>query len=406
MKIKYILIIIILLFSLFALSGCYDASSVETLAYAIAIGIDKSNNNTIKLTMQFAIPETSDSSSSSQASSSTVLDVDCSTIDEGIGLINSYISKKVNLSHCKAIVISEDLAYDGISEHVFNLVNNVQLRPDCYMIISRCSAYDFLSNAAPTLESVPARYYELILNSSEYTGFTESVYIATFYQKMLSTSIEAVAILGGVNTATTQEAASNSENFGNAYKADETPLRTENSIENMGLAVFSGDKLVGELNSIETLCHMIISNELENATITIPNPNDYTRNISLYINLEKPTKNSVKIVNDYPFIQSDINVSGYVLNLNSSIDLSKEESIEIINEAVSSYLNYYISSYLYKTSKEFKSDVEEFGKHLMANYLTDEDWEKFDWLNNYQNSFFKVNVKSNIISANLFNSFK
>lgn len=406
MKIKYIFIILVLLLSLFCLTGCYDARGIETLAYAVALGIDKAEDNTIRLTLQFAVPTSSDSSSSSsQTSSSTVIYVDCSTIDSGISLINSYLSKKVNLSHCKAIVISETLAYEGISEYIYTLVNNVEVRPDCYIIISRCDAYDFLSNFTPTLESVSARYYELILNSSEYTGFTESIYLSDFYKSILSTTQQPVAILGGVNTKQTQKSASNTSIPDGEYKADETPIETENNIENMGLAVFVEDKLVGELNNIETLCHMIVSNDLENATITIQNPYDYNHKISMHINLEKKTNREVKIINGYPYITCNISIAGYVLSMSDTLDLSSDETLSIINESVSSYLEYYIESYLYKTSKDFGSDIDNFGSHALTKYLTLKEWNASDWLDNYKNTFFDVNVDSNIISGYLFNKF-
>ena len=406
MKIKYIFIILILLLSLFCLSGCYDARPIETLAYAVALGIDKGEDDTIRLTLQFAVPTSSDSSSSSsQTNSSTVIYVDWSTIDSGISLINSYISKKVNLSHCKAIVISEALAYEGISNYIYTLVNNVEVRPDCYVIISRCDAYDFLSNSTPTLESVSARYYELILNSNEYTGFTESIYLSDFYKSILSTTEQPVAILGGINTKQTQIPASKASTPDGGYKADETPIETENNIENMGLAVFVGDKLVGELNNIETLCHMIVSNDLENATITIQNPYDYNHKISMHINLEKKTNRNVNIVNGYPYITCDISISGYVLSMSDTLDLSSDETLNVINESVSSYLEYCIESYLYKTSKEFCSDIDNFGSHALAKYLTLDEWNNSDWLNNYQNAFFDVNVDANIVSGYLFNKF-
>lgn len=406
MLIKKFLIIIILIICLITLSGCYDADSVETLSYAVAIGIDKEEENAIKLTIQFAVPKASDSSSgSSQASSSTIIDITCTTIDEGISLINSYISKKVNLSHCKAIVFSEELAYEGLSDYILNLMNNVQIRPDCNIIISRCDAYDFLSNSIPTLESVPARYYELILNSSEYTGYTDTIYLTDFYERLLNTRCEPIAILGGVNTKETQNRALDIDALSNGYKADETPIETQNHIENMGLAVFSGDSLVGELNSIETLCHMIVSNKLKNATITIPNPINRDTNISVYISLKKPTKNKVKIINDYPYITSKVWITGYVLNVDDSLDLTNKKSVDAINTAVSSYLNYNIASYLYKTSKDFHADIDDFGVEIISNYLTNDDWKKSDWLNNYKNSFFDVDVECNIISSNLFNKF-
>ena len=161
MKIKFIALLLVMIFCITTLTGCYSAEGLETLAYAVALGIDKGENDKIRLSLQFAILSNSSSGSggSSQSQESTVTTVDCNSIDSGIALINSYISKKVNLSHCKAIVISEELAYEGISEYIFTLVNNMEIRPDCNIIISRCNASDYLENSEPTLESVSARYY-------------------------------------------------------------------------------------------------------------------------------------------------------------------------------------------------------------------------------------------------------
>ena len=194
---KFIAIILINIFSLSLLTGCYSAQGIETLAYSVAIGIDKGENDKIKLSLQFALlsENSGESSGSSQSQNSTITSVDCASIDSGISLINSYISKKVNLSHCKAIIISEELAYEGISEYIYTLVNNIQIRPDCNVIISRCKAKDYLDNSTPTLESVSARYYEFTLNSSEYTGYTENVKLYNFYTDLLSTTTQAHAIL-------------------------------------------------------------------------------------------------------------------------------------------------------------------------------------------------------------------
>ena len=126
MKTKFIAVLLVLIFCLSTLTGCYSAEGLETLAYAVAIGIDKGENDKIKLSLQFAILSNSSSGSSggssSQSQESTVTTVDCNSIDSGIALINSYISKKVNLSHCKAIVISEELAYEGKIDQIIEVL--------------------------------------------------------------------------------------------------------------------------------------------------------------------------------------------------------------------------------------------------------------------------------------------
>lgn len=56
MKRKLLSLILILSISTFLLTGCYDARGVETLAYALAIGIDEGENNILTLSVQFANP--------------------------------------------------------------------------------------------------------------------------------------------------------------------------------------------------------------------------------------------------------------------------------------------------------------------------------------------------------------
>lgn len=52
---KIYIIILIIIFCIFTLSGCYSAEGLETLAYAVAIGIDKGENDKIRLSIQFAV---------------------------------------------------------------------------------------------------------------------------------------------------------------------------------------------------------------------------------------------------------------------------------------------------------------------------------------------------------------
>lgn len=407
MKTKIVCLILVLTVSSLSLTGCYSTRGVETLAYAVAIGIDKGDgNNKLKVTLQLAVlsDSSSDGGGTTQSQKSTITSVDCSSIDTGISLINSYISKKVNLSHCKAIIFSEEFAYGGLSEEIFTFVNNLEVRPNCNIIISRCKALDYLENVQPTLESVSARYYELILNSSEYTAYSQNITLKDFYNSLLNSSSSPCAILGGVNNKSTQElyASSSIYNSEGSYKADETPIISPNGIENMGLAVFSGDKLVGELDGSQTLSHLLVTNNLKSAVISIPNPYSQTSVISIYITQTKKTKTSLKFLNNYPYITCNISITGNILSLEEGLDYSNEDVIKTIEEYTNSYLEQNILSYLYKTSKEYKTDIAGFGKYGLKNHLTWEDWADSNWASNYQNSFFTVTVNSTIQSGQLF----
>lgn len=96
---------------------------------------------------------------------------------------------------------------------------------------------------------------------------------------------------------------------------------------------------------------------------------------------------------------------GYVLSMSDTLDLSSSDTLNTLNNSVSAYLEYCIKEYLYKTSKNFGADIDNFGVYVLPNYLTNGEWKSSDWLNNYKNSFFDVTVNTNIISGYLFNKF-
>ena len=110
-------------------------------------------------------------------------------------MLTGYISKTLNLSHCKVLVISEEVASQGISDIIYTLVNHIELRPDCKVIESRASAYDFLSNSKSELESITAKYYEIIATSSRTTGYTADITISDVFNRLIDTFGEASAIL-------------------------------------------------------------------------------------------------------------------------------------------------------------------------------------------------------------------
>ncbi len=168
---KFFAILILTILLLVSSSNYYGIKGIDNLAYVIAIGLDVGKNNELKLSLQLSVPNGGEngSSSSSQSSSVVVNSIECESINSGISLFNSYLGKEVTLSHCKVLVISEELATKGISEYLYTLTNNIEFRTDSNIIISKCNAESFLKYSTPLLDKVSARYYKIAPSSSEYT---------------------------------------------------------------------------------------------------------------------------------------------------------------------------------------------------------------------------------------------
>lgn len=394
---------LILTICLFGLSGCYNTKNIDRLAYVVAIGFDVGQNNRLKLSFQISVPSSSSGGSGSSQSDSSIIDtIECSSFDAGFNLLNSYLSKEANLEHCKIIVFSEEFAYNGISEALFTLINKVQIRPDCNVLVSRCSAEYFLNNSKPVLEKLSARYYEVAPSSSEYTGYTQDITLSEFFSDFTDTTKECFAILGGVNTPDTHNTLADNtipEEKDSTNKANETLISGKANVENMGLAVFSKDKLVGELNGIETICHQIISSDLNTCIIYIPSPFEENKTICFRVRLTKNTKNKVELVNNSPYISSFVNLEARILSMDEDSKYLNSEEIKTLEEAINSYMSTKLYDYLYKVSKEFNSDIDGFGKYVIHRFPTQQDWTNFNWLENFKNSFFEVNVKTNVKSG-------
>ena len=405
MKTKLILILCILSILLTCLCGCYDAHSIENLAYATAIGLDVSEDNILSLTLQFSIPSSSSDSGSSQSSKADSITVQCTSINSGISLINNHISNEVNLSHCKVIVISEELAEQGLADYVDTLANNIEIRPDCSVVISRGSAKHFIESAPPSVENLIVRYYQVALNSTEYTGYTPSITLTDFISYIKNSFIQGHAILGGVNTGNN----STSENgtysgLDSDYKAGETPISSSDStVETFGTAVFYDDKLIGELNGIETVCHLLVTNDLTSCTISIPDPFNINSSIDLHITKKKDCKVFVEFINGSPYISIDVFIDAFGLSLDEETNYQSLEDIHILTAYAEQYIKLQVNNYLYKTSKELNSDISGSGKYALSKYLTWDEWLESNWLENYKNSFFDVNVTVRLKSGYEFN---
>ena len=248
------------------------------------------------------------------------------------------------------------------------------------------------------LEQLSSKYYEVSSTAERTTGYTSDTTLQDFFSSLTDTFSESYAILGSVNDGT--QGNSNLEGSDTASIASETPIDTQKNIETLGLAIFKDDKLVGELNGLESIAHLTVTNKLKNATISIPSPFESTNYIDLYMEKSK-TKNKVELTNGTPYIKSNISIKARIISMSDDYKYLDQETVDIIEQYASEYIKSYISDYLYKTAKEFKSDIASFGKYAVSKFITWQEWEKYNWLDNYQNSFFDVNVSVSVKSRYL-----
>ena len=197
MKKKFIKIsiITILIILTIAFNSSYQSLTLSNIAVVVAMAVDTSDTNTLKVTFQFTKASTVSESGSSEEDTTILNSVDASSISSAINLINAYIGKELSLSHCKLIVFSEEIAQKGISDEIYTLMNDNQIRPSTNVVISKCNAKYYMEQVKPEIENLLSNYYELLAESSKYVGHIPNATIGDFFNSLICKTCEPYAIL-------------------------------------------------------------------------------------------------------------------------------------------------------------------------------------------------------------------
>jgi len=376
------------------------------MAYPIALGFDKGSTNELRMTMQIAVPTNIAGGESGGGgdgeSSSTVIAVETPSIYSGLNMLNSFISKQINLSHIKVIVFSQEIAQEGISKYLHAMIRNKEFRPNVSIIVSRCSAEEFIDAVKPKLETNPAKYYELLLDAYQYTGFTTDTQLIDFYNKSERSSIQPVAVLADVSkykssdefdlSSSTYKEKGRSFPLEGDFKAGDLPKLGGLNIEIMGLAIFDGGKMVGELDGEETSYNLMVEGKFNSMYFTMPDPIKKDDLVVLQLRRSRLTEKKVEMIGDKPKLIVKVHLEGDILSVQSGINYESGENVKLLQSATEAYIKDGIIKYLDKSTKVFKTDTNGFGNKVKGKFLTWQEWQEFDWLSKYKEATYDVEV--------------
>lgn len=158
----------------------------------------------------------------------------------------------------------------------------------------------------------------------------------------------------------------------------------------------------GKVSALDSIAHMILTDQLEESLITIPNPFKSSSNIDLAIGIQKNSHKKVEIINNTPFISCEIFLGATIKTSGKDFDYTTTKNIEIVETELSKYLEKVILDYLYTISKDYEADVLNFENMLSNSCLTNQELENYHWDSIYKDSYFKVIVNTNVNSTHLF----
>lgn len=370
---KKFVLIIITLFILLISSGCYNYKEINDMAIVSSIGIDKDNkNDKYIVSAQIMNSKESEDSEDSQI---TVYTKEGDTVHEALRNITLKSPRKIYGNHLSKIVLSEEVAKEGIDNilDIFNRITEVR-NEFIITIVKEDKASDVLK-VLTTTESIPAEYVKLSLKIADKTsGLTYATKLDEFISLYLKKGIDPVVPVLKIDKKEKKGTTINNITTTN-------PM-SKIVIEN--LAVTNKGKLETYLKSEEVIGYNFLRNQIQKMIIPVKcdDKNNYA---SIAILKNKTKSNTSKKDNKY-IINFDINSEAIITEYNCESNLKNEKVIEKLEKDTEKKINRYIKKSLDK-QKETK------GKFLGLERLIYLDYPK------YKNEDYSVkyNVKVNLV---------
>jgi spore germination protein KC len=415
---RYMKLFIIVTTVLVTFSGCFDAREIDDLVHITVIGIDKGATNNWRITVQFPSQKANAGSSGGGSSSGggggesggehsvdgySIVSLDAPSLSEGLDMLNASIQRQVDLSQAHVIAISEEIAMEGISNYVYQLISHPDLRRSSFFLVTKGSAYDFVMANKPFIGSSVIKNYRIWVQQSKDIGYFPYTTLGGFYVSMKSPTSQSIAVVAATNDFSAYKKPSEGDMSGvskpgGAHKAGEIPRISDNEIELWGTALFESDKMISELDGDETRFLLMLRDELKSANLSVPSPEGVDGIISL--RLEKKASNKIRVdtSEDAPHIHVTIVLKGSLLNEHSELDIMDKSDREYVENTCRDYIRERIEEIIDRC-RSLGVDPFKFGDKATKNFLTVDELLAYDWNNKFTDAVVKVNVELSLKHA-------
>lgn len=392
-KIKGVLLLCLMIPLLLLIQGCWGSQETDETGYILLMGFDKGEKDILKVTYQMAIPHPVEGGEAEKATE--IISVEAASIYGAQQLVSAFVSKHLTLAHNRGIIISEELAREGLSKYINPLVRSRDLRRTTFLMVVKGKAGDFIEkNKGLIFEKYPSRQIDIFMTSSDVTGFIYKSDIHSFYQGLKLPGQQAVTALVGVQKEKEDEDPKLEQKKPRSYEEKvkeevaylpgEIPRKGGNKIELIGLAVFKDDKLVGFLNGEETRYFQMLTGDFKKSIFSFPDPHEPESSL-IVMEIKKRAHPKIKIKADEfkTVIEVDILLEGEILSIQSGRNYENGELRQELENYISTFISQEATHLIKKTQEEFTSDIFGFGEYTRGFFWTWYEWVNYAWLAQY-----------------------
>ena len=367
-----------ILIVLFFMTGCWNYQELNSLAISTALAIDKDGNE-YEVSILIANSKKSQVSSKEGESQTVIYSAKGKTLSESLKNIDLENPRQTYIGHLSVIIISEDIAKEGLKNVLDLLLRHSESTKRFYIAIAKDEkAKDTIKVISP-LETFPSQTISTnIKSSSESQAISAAVTYSKFIENLLNPGINPI-----LPTIMVEGDAKKGE------KEDNLKQSSPKAIIKLGtVSIFKNSKLIGFASKDESRGINLMLGDIIEMIIDIKCGNKYlVANVS-----EIKSDISVDIKNNKPIATVKISGIGGITENNCKYNLTDNKTVDKIEKDINKDVENLIIKGLNLVQKDLKSDVIGFGNLIYKKnpkYFNKMNWDKeFPKL--------KVNIQSNI----------
>ncbi|MCY7972889.1 Ger(x)C family spore germination protein [Bacillus spizizenii] len=340
------------------LAGCWDRTEINDIAFVVSSAIDKKKDQ-YRVAMQIPLVgqlggQTGGGGGTASSKTWYVDSTSGTTIKEANNKLQTSLSRTINTSHRRTVLIGEDMARDGVAPVFDILTRNPQNRLTALILISRGEARDIL-NTDVQLEQFPAE----MIRELAILATNRPVFLSRFMSDLLEKGSDAYAPV--ITASKTKPGGKGKANL----KID-------------GLAIFKKDRLVDILKKEHMTAALILLNQARQPEFILDLPNQMGKatiqlqksNASFHA-AEKNGKLSMTI---------EIRAKGIIMENQSTYETRENDQFYIIQKALNRAVRVEVISTVHRLQKR-KADPAGFQNRTIrsmdiTNNLLRKDWDE------------------------------
>ncbi|MGF7058104.1 Ger(x)C family spore germination protein [Brassicibacter mesophilus] len=371
---KLLLLIFTIVSTIFIITGCWNYREVNEIAIATGLAIDKDKESENYIV---TVETISARGGQEMTMEPDVISAQGKTVFDGVRNIILKSGKKLYWSHAKVIIISEEIAKEGIVPALDFVSRDAEVRADIWILISLDKTAGDILQGKDKMHDTMSFHLDDLLKSQDNIPKFYAVDFLSFLDDLSEQGISATI-------PTTKMIKKWEEIVPEVY----------------GTAIFKEDKMIGWIDGLETRSMLIVKDKIKDGVIVITNVAGTKTDVTLEIfNCKtklKPITNGGNLS-----MKIDVKMEAGIGGIAGYDDVvSKDGRTKLKNQAQAA-IKKEIIEVITKVQKQYKNDIFGFGNAI---YRDDPQlWRtvKSDWENIFSELPVDISVEVTIKGSGL-----